>query len=141
MAAQYNVEAIKIENKTVELRLTIINPEEPDFYENPSFGLMVLYDRAQPMRYPDAELGKAIEPEKMLDPAWMVANAPKYISSVKIMSRKNHPADPDLDFTEATVDELPQATMKIVVEDSKWISHIKQGMTWKSAAFDTRGYV
>lgn len=140
MSALYHVKVLEKEGTRVVLGLTIIHPDERDFYQSPGFGLLLLYDRAQTFIYGDNPLGNTVSRLNARDPDWLAEHATEYISSVVVESTANHPASPELDFNEAEREELPFARVAIDVTEEQWIDHLQPGLQYKSSAYDPSGY-
>lgn len=98
----------------------------------------VLQGSAPSARLP---LAKAIDIEggKDGDPSWMVENARAFIASVERKSLKNARPKASVKWPpphDGDLSQLPQAVFEIGATDPAWVSHLKPGLSWRTAAYD-----
>lgn len=128
MSAFFEVTVIEKESNVVKLRLRIINPDQEEFHEEENVAFQFLLE---PIFYNmdfTSSLGKKVPMKNLADEEWILENTEKYVESSKLIGIKNYPPE--------STDDIPEAEMIIEVTSSKWVEHLKPGMTWQSAAYD-----
>ena len=138
MPASYAIEVTGRSDRTVTLRVCIINPEEPEIYRARTFALMLLGDVFVGQAGELPPLAQAFPEERRLDVPWIIAHADDFIESVTLDGWRNFPPPRGVRSSELPRESLPQATMTITVTDLRWLSHLRDGDRWESSAFDLR---
>lgn len=147
MSALFNVEVLNKDEKkaSVDLHLTIINPDQKTFYNTKSFALLLIIDPFLSSDDKNPALFKEIPHDDILDFNLDIIKKKesKIIRKVELHDVKNFPL-PDL--SSSTDDEvrkfwsdrskLPHAVLTITVKDTAFIAHLKKGQQWESGAFN-----
>lgn len=144
MSSLFRVRVEEVKEKSCILRLYIIHPDQNRFYASTSFALQLLWDPTHPAYGIDTELGRAISVAEIGNVKFVLKNQDRFIRSVKFVDLKNYPVAAK--FNHMTKDELeaywaneeglPQAVIQIKVSDHKWLSHLRVGMEWETAAYN-----
>lgn len=141
-AARFHVRVLRLDRTKaeVELRLTIIHPEQRAFADTRTFAVLLLLD---PLRSGGA--ASAIEDELPRSEGWSVESVQKkerkLVKKVELRDVRNLPLKIDgLDYTAeewATFwsrrELLPQATLSIAAKHAKFLAHLEVGEEWLTA--------
>ncbi|NOT50467.1 MAG: hypothetical protein HOP10_04225 [Chitinophagaceae bacterium] len=147
MSALFDVRVINKDEKksTVDLHLTIINPDQKTFYNTKSFALLLLIDPFLGSGSKNPALFKEVPLDDILNFNLDIIKKKesKVIKKVELHDVKNFPL-PDLSsYTDDQVrafwsdkKKLPRAELTITVKDPAFIVHLKKGQSWESGAFN-----
>jgi hypothetical protein len=140
----FHVKVAEVRDTRVVLNLRIITGEQPDFDSGPGFALMLLYDPIVKKLVSDAPLGREFTAEDTRDSEWVDEHMDEYILSDSLEDVKNLPITEDLesmslkqrrDFFKSS--RAPTARFHITVTRPEWVAHLRKGMEWDSAAYDS----
>ncbi len=137
MSSLYALSVQKIENDTtLVLDVQVVHPDSMYISGTPGFALMLLSDVAGG----DDPLAGEVDLETALDAGWMRKYARGFVRNVEIVELENEPPQAAHDDYEHaywdTPDQWLRGTMRIEVSDPAWISHLSEGQSWDSAAFE-----
>lgn len=141
-----SIKSIDHNRGKVDFHLTIINPDQKSFYNTKSFALLLLLDPLDNAGAKPTAITDEIPLEDIvnLNLDIIKKKATKIIKKVDLHDIINFP--PDTKTTLLTDDKfrqfwanynlLPQAILTVLVKNASYISHLTEGQTWKSAAFN-----
>jgi hypothetical protein len=135
---RYQVRALRCDGATVELRVSIVNPNVDDFLDTKNFALQLLLDAPDE---PASALHDAIAVDHRSDEPWMLMNAERFVESVELVAAENWPAPglnalADDDAGTSKIAETPAATYRIRATSPTVVAHISDGQVWESVAYD-----
>jgi hypothetical protein len=142
----FHVQVIEVATRHVTFSLRIISGEQPDFPSGPSFALMLLYDPIVNDVTPDAPLSRAITLDDTMNVDWLDEHIDRYVVAVDLQDVKNQPITADLErmslrerreFFQSP--RAPSARLAVTVAQPEWVSHLRPGMRWDTAAYDALG--
>jgi hypothetical protein len=138
MSESYHLKTLSKQDDTVELDVTIVHPDFDEFPETKNFALQLLVDAGDRK----GVLNEEISMDQRLDEKWLQQNGHRFIKSVKILSKKNHPRGglgelrDDAGGEELEPEPDPQAVYSIQVVNLAYLAKIKPGLEWDTAAYD-----
>lgn len=135
MSELYEVRvAARPDDHTVDLDIKVVHPDSMHIPESHGFALMLLHDRAES----DSPLGRELDLQTVMNPAWSKANARAFIQSVELLSSKNEPPPEALDDSSHRYwrdrKKWLEGRLRIRATHPAWVSHVPKA--WESAAFD-----
>lgn len=142
----FHVQVIEVGDRHALFGLRIITGEQPDFPSGSSFALMLLYDPIVNDVTRDAPLGREITLDDTMNAEWLDEHIDEYIQSTELHDVKNQPVTADLE--RMTLRErgeffrslrAPSARLVVTVTRPEWLSHLRPGMQWDTAAYDALG--
>jgi len=148
MSATYQVKVLnKNEQKSsIDLQLTIINPDQKSFYNTKSFALLLLLDGFHKDPAPDSALLNEIPLPDILNFNLDIfkKKQSKIIKQVTLKDIKNFPLPGKIDSLSkeelqnfwSSKENLPVATLSITVKDYNFLGHLSVSDTWESGAFN-----
>lgn len=114
----------------------VVHPDSMVVYNTPGFALMLL----QECNSANNKLAEEVDFDTVLDAKWLKQYARGFVKSVKVLSLENKPPKAaELDYEHAywtDAGKWLRGTIEVRVTHPAWISHVKEGMSWGSAAFD-----
>lgn len=145
MSDLYDVSVATVTDKYVELDVTVVHPDAGGVSEGLCFALSLLADpldeyvcgREEHVR--NSPLFDEIDLDSYLSEEFIRSNARGFVASSKIVESENHPppywGDDNYDsFWQG--DESSWARLRITPTHPGWIAHLREGMSWDTAAYD-----
>lgn len=148
MSATFQVKVLSKDEKksSIDLELTIINPDQKAFYNTKSFALMLLLDTFHKIPVPNSALLDEIPLSDILNFNLdsIKKKESKIIKQVKLKDIKNFPLSNSINSLPKeelqkfwlSKENLPIATLSITIKDFKFIDHLSISQTWESGAFN-----
>lgn len=145
MSDFYKVKIESVSGKTLRFTLWIINSDVRVFPLQKVAALFLICEPLMEQNMSDSELGKIIgEKELFRDIDWFKKNASKFITSIELLRKYNFPVSKQIYKLKGDEfrafwenDELvPRGEYVIKVKDASFLTHIKAGDEWESAASD-----
>lgn len=144
MSELFKADVIKIQDNILNLKCTIINPEQRQIYSSRNFALQLLWRYSDSNSKSKAPFYKKVSEEKILDKLWVFSNDYKFIDSVRMLETFSYPIPDailslkDKEWKEFwnQEDKLPYAIIEIKVTDAKWLEHLSEGDSWATRAVD-----
>ena len=146
MSSLYRVRVDDVNPPKVRLTVWQIHPDAGVPPKSLTFALFALCASFQKTRLRQGSapslrspLARAIDVDggQYLHEAWMIENARAFIERFSRSGLKN--ARRSLDWAsldDEDLDPLPQAVFELVATDPAWVSHLKPGLSWNTAAYD-----
>jgi hypothetical protein len=116
----YDVKVRSTNERRVRLELRGASPDAPAVPASASFALMLLREPAEP----GAPLASAMSPEDALDAAWMRKHAAGFVEHVAVVEAK------------PSKKSSAPIVLEVAVTHAAWLTHLKEGATWSSRAFE-----
>ena len=141
VSARFHVRVLRLDRTKaeVDLRLTIIHPDQRAFDDTRTFAVLLLLDSLR-----SGDVASALEDELPRSDGWRVESVQKkerkLVKKVELRDVRNYPLKIDgLDYTAsewATFwqqrELLPQATLSIAAKHAKFLAHLEVGKEWES---------
>lgn len=134
------VKALAKDGALVTVELVMAHPDSRRFCFERNCALQILWDRANPRVYGRSPLGDEVTVDDILEPAWLVANAERFIESVELVTTTNYPLEDGITAGDFPLENRPTAVVTIRVTDAKWVAHFAIGDDWQAAPFDATAY-
>jgi hypothetical protein len=123
----YTVKVIEKHDRTVTLRVEVINPDQDELSENLSFALMVLREGTD--GHPGAPLAMEVSFYDTLDEDWLQLYTRGFIESSRSVTEPGTAgSELERDWT--------KGSLTITVTDPAWIEHLQPGTEFASRAFE-----
>ena len=145
MSELYSVFIQDVTGEYVDMDVVVIHPDAGPVSTGPCFALMLLYDPIDEYNYGDEDrvkdspLAQEMDLDGYLNPEVIKSQALGFISTTELVREHHHPppAWGDPSYQELwDSDERPEATLRITPTHPAWIAHLREGMSWETAAYD-----
>ncbi len=144
MSELYSVSVSRVDGADVAFDVTVVHPDAGPVPDCFFFALQLVYDPIDPYSYGeepavrDCALAKEMDLTDYLSPPWVRTNARGFVASVRVEDQENHPPpdweDPRYEtFWEG--DESSWATLHVTMTHPAWAEHLREGMSWDTAAY------
>ena len=123
MSEMFSVRVKAVSEKKASFVVESVHPDSGPPVGTATFALMLMYDPIADSGYSNMKafdhlerspLAQEVDLHSYLDPAWIVANACGYVKSAKVTG----------------------GVLEVVPTHPAWISHLRKGMQWRTAAYD-----
>lgn len=144
MSELYSVHVVRVQDDEVDLDVSVVHPDAGDVPEDKCFALRVLWDPINGYQYgrepavQSSPLAREMDLDAYLDESFIHQNAQGFIQEVRYISEENHPppscGEPGYEeFWDS--DLRASAVIRIKVTHPGWLSHMRVGMSWDTAAY------
>lgn len=148
MSELYSVSVHEVTDDYVELDVSVVHPDAGGVSEGVCFALSLVADPLDAYNYGREEHVKSsplfseIDLDSYLSEDFIRSNARGFIAASEIVREENHPppywGDENYEsFWEG--DEVSWARLRITPTHPGWIAHLREGMSWDTAAYDCGG--
>jgi hypothetical protein len=112
----FSVEVTEVGERSVKLAVRSVHPDSGPVAATATFALRLLYDPISQSDEPTTSaLAEAMDDNSFLDERWILRNARAFVARVQASGE----------------------TLEVWPTHTAWIGHLRKGMSWDTAAYDT----